>query len=155
MDSRQMLIAFPASPISPARVDPAFEEEALLAKSVGFDVGFASLEIGDLRLKVPEGHGAALYRGWMLLVGDYAKLHEALARRGYQLVNDANAYQHCHHLPEWYDAIGGSKVTPRSIWFPGTSTSFDMASVVDRVRAEYGKVPVILKDYVKSRKHES
>ncbi len=149
-----MLLVFPADPTSPRRVDPAFAEEADLAKSVGFAIGFATLDLGDLQLKIPEGSGPALYRGWMLSIEDYAKLEAAIAHRGYALVNDAKAYRHCHHLPEWYDVIGGAKITPRSIWFPGTATSFEMASVVERVRAEFGASPVILKDYVKSRKHE-
>ncbi len=54
-------------------------------------------------------------------------------------------------LPEWYATVGEER-TPRSIWIPGRS--FDIAEVAARVRASFGDAPVVLKDYVKSRKHE-
>jgi hypothetical protein len=149
-----MLIVFPAHPVTPGRAEPAFEDEVAAARAAGFAVGFASLEIhfgGDLHLRVPKGEGAAVYRGWILRVEDYARLESALAARGYALVTTAAAYQHCHFLPEWYEALGGEK-TPRSIWFPGRA--FDMAAVKQRLRTEFGEGSVILKDYVKSRKHE-
>jgi len=149
-----MLIVFPAHPATPRQPDPAFEEEVTAARAAGFTVGFASLEIhfaGEVGLRVPAGSGEALYRGWMLRVEDYARLEEALAARGYRLVNTTAAYQHCYLLPEWYAAIGEGN-TPRSIWFPGRI--FDMADVAARVREAFGDAAVVLKDYVKSRKHE-
>jgi hypothetical protein len=148
-----MLIVFPAHPVTPKRADPAFEVEADAARAAGFAVGFASLEIhfgGAVCLRVPNGSGDALYRGWMLRVEDYARLEHALAERGYHLVNTTATYKHCYLLPEWYGAVGDR--TPRSIWIPGRS--FDIADVASLVRASFGDAPVVLKDYVKSRKHE-
>lgn len=124
------------------------------ARAAGFVVGFASLESdsgGELHLRVPAGGGRALYRGWILRVEDYARLESGLAERGYALVTTAAAYRHCYFLPAWYEALGGA-MTPRSIWFPGQS--FDLAGVKQRLRAEFGEGAVVLKDYVKSRKHE-
>lgn len=149
-----MLIVFPAHPVTPKRAYSAFEVEADAARAAGFAVGFASLEIhfgGELGLRVPNGSGDALYRGWMLRVEDYARLEHALAERGYHLVNTTAAYEHCYLLPEWYAAVG-DKRTPRSIWIPGRS--FDLPDVAARVRAAFGDAAVVLKDYVKSRKHE-
>jgi hypothetical protein len=99
---------------------------------------------------LPKGDGPALYRGWIVRIEDYARLEQALSERGYSLLNSAAAYQHCYHLPEWYSAIPDA--TPRSIWFPGTI--FDLAEITERLRLEFGDRPLVLKDYVKSRKHE-
>jgi hypothetical protein len=154
MSERSMLVVFPADPITPARPDPAFEGEVAAARAAGFTVGFASLEShfgGDLHLRVPKGDGPALYRGWIVPVEDYARLEAGLAERGYALVTTTAAYQHCYFLPEWYEALGG-ETTARSIWFPGRT--FDMADVTKRLQGEFGDRSVVLKDYVKSRKHE-
>ena len=57
-------------------------------------------------------------------------------------------YRRCHHLPESYPAIEG--LTPRTVWLAG-----DLG--IDRIMealAPLGDAPVVLKDFVKSRKHE-
>lgn len=92
----------------------------------------------------------AMYRGWMLKPSAYSKLYEALAHKGLHLINDPAAYLHCHHLPESYSVI--EKSTPRSVWLK-IEGKVDM----DRIMAllqPFGSAPLVLKDFVKSRKHE-
>ena len=89
------------------------------------------------------------YRGWMLVLADYRRLYDALHKRGVELVNDPDAYRRGHHFPASYPAIEG--MTPRSAWLPVDRLDIDAA--VDLV-ATFGDRPVIIKDYVKSRKHE-
>ncbi|MFT3764034.1 MAG: ATP-grasp domain-containing protein [Minicystis sp.] len=151
-----MIVLFPSNPLRPSAPDTAFEREAELAAAAGFDVGLVDLEIylgGEVKLrKVPEGAGEILYRGWILDLDAYRRMSDAVAARGGRLVTDPAAYQLCHHLPEWYEAIGGAERTARSIWLPGAT--FDLDEVAASVRAAFGAGPVILKDYIKSRKHE-
>lgn len=150
------LMLFPSSPLHPTAPDSAFEDEARHAASAGFDVGLIDLEVflgGEVRLRrVPGGPGEVIYRGWILDLDAYRRMSEALAARGWRLVTGPEAYQHCYHLPEWYEAIGGAQHTARSIWIPGLT--FDLDAVAARVREAFGSGAVILKDYVKSRKHE-
>ena len=150
------LALFPSNPLHPAEPDSAFETEAHPAASAGFDIGLIDLEVflgGDVKLrKVPQGPGEVLYRGWLLDLDAYARMSDTVAARGRRLVTSTAAYQHCYHLPEWYQAIGGAEHTARSIWIPGTA--FDLDSVAATVGREFGSGAVILKDYVKSRKHE-
>ncbi len=92
----------------------------------------------------------AIYRGWMLKPHTYARLATALAEKGLLLINTPAAYIHCHHLPESYHLIEG--LTPRSTWI---KTGLDVS--IDQVMTAlqpFGDKPVILKDFVKSRKHE-
>ncbi|WP_438042666.1 ATP-grasp domain-containing protein [Sorangium sp. So ce128] len=150
------LVLFPSNPLHPTTPDSAFEEEARHAASAGFDVGFIDLEVflgGDVKLRrVPEGPGEVIYRGWLLGLDAYRCMSEVVAARGRRLITEPAAYQHCYHLPEWYETIGGAEHTARSIWIPGST--FDLEAVVVHVREAFGSGAVILKDYVKSRKHE-
>jgi hypothetical protein len=68
--------------------------------------------------------------------------------QGVVLINDPDQYRHCHHLPESYPVIEGS--TPSSVWLTG-----DLG--IDRIMkalAPFGNAPIVVKDFVKSRKHE-
>ena len=92
----------------------------------------------------------AIYRGWMLRPQIYQRLYTALAEKGLLLINTPAAYTHCHYLPESYHLIAG--FTPRSSWLrTGSTVSIDdvMATL-----QPFGDRPVIVKDFVKSRKHE-
>ena len=92
----------------------------------------------------------SVYRGWMLRPSQYRLLYEALAAKGIRLINDPVAYQHCHYLPESYSVIEG--LTPRSIWMQ-TTGDVSIDAVTELLRP-FGSKPVIVKDFVKSRKHE-
>jgi hypothetical protein len=86
----------------------------------------------------------------MLKPHTYAQLSAALAEKGLSLINTPVAYTHCHYLPESYHQIEG--FTPRSTWIrTGPDVSIDE---VMRVLHVFGDKPVIVKDFVKSRKHE-
>jgi hypothetical protein len=150
------LLLFPSNPLRPTAVDSGFEQDAAAAESAGFEIGFIDLELylgGEPKLRrVPEGPGEVLYRGWILELDAYRRMSDALGARGRRLVTDLAAYQLCYHLPEWYTAVGGEARTPRSIWLPGST--FDVGAVAAEVERAFGANPVIVKDYVKSRKHE-
>ncbi len=92
----------------------------------------------------------AVYRGWMLKPADYQRLELALAERGFRLINNTQAYVQCHHLPNWYPLLESS--TPKSVWMP-VSHGVALSEVMNLLKP-FGTSPVILKDYVKSRKHE-
>jgi hypothetical protein len=92
----------------------------------------------------------AIYRGWMLRPAEYTLLFEHLARKGVQLINSPAAYLHCHYLPEWYPDLAA--YTPRSVWLP-VEAGFSAEAIAGALRT-FGANPVIVKDFVKSRKHE-
>ncbi|HYF61682.1 MAG TPA: ATP-grasp domain-containing protein, partial [Herpetosiphonaceae bacterium] len=80
----------------------------------------------------------------------YGRLYAALLRKGWRLINDPAAYRHCHYLPESLEIIAAH--TPRTIWLPLDGPP-DFAALMNRL-AVFGSAPLILKDYVKSRKHD-
>src|SRR5258707_10641161 len=67
--------------------------------------------------RVPDGGGAAVYRGWMLASGRYAPLADALAVKGTDLRTSAAQYRRAHEVPGWYAAL--APVTPAAAWTAG------------------------------------
>lgn len=92
----------------------------------------------------------AMYRGWMMTPGQYRLLFEALEAKGVRLINDPDAYRHCHFLPESYAVI--ERYTPRSVWIR-TAGPVDFEEIMALLQP-FGGRPVVVKDFVKSRKHE-
>lgn len=153
------LIVYCSDPLDPRQADQAFSAEASAAESLGLDYVLI-----DFEALVNEGDGhaavrrvseqaeprAAIYRGWMLKPIQYAHLYNSLAARGINLINDPAAYRHCHYLPDSYAAIEGH--TPRSVWVK-VAGELPMDSLMVALHP-FGAAPLVVKDFVKSRKHE-
>lgn len=88
----------------------------------------------------------------MLPSGRYALLEAALSVRGVQLTTTAAAYRRAHELPGWYGVM--SAVTSRSAWMPLTPGEPPGEDALAALVAPLGGGPGVVKDYVKSRKHE-
>lgn len=162
-----MRLFFCADPLESRQPDPDYATEVTAAQALGAHCDLISYEAlvndGDAehairRLAPPNSDTApelAVYRGWMLRPPDYAQLYEALLARGLRLINDPAAYTHTHYLPESYPLI--AQATARTVWLslpadvtPETLPMDDIFATL----AIFGDAPVIVKDYVKSRKHE-
>ena len=163
-------ILFPSQLFDPRRVEEDFALQAECARAAGFDTHLLDQELLDagdyegvarsLRRSLVRAADAdaaaseltlALYRGWMLTTTQYTSLHAALFAQGLELINSPVAYAHCHLLPESFDVIRAH--TPHSVWVPMTPGDLRIDEVI-AAAAEFGDAPVIIKDYVKSRKHE-
>lgn len=154
-----MKIVFCAEPFAPTTPDSAYAREVAAARRVGMEPVLIDFEAlvndHDSRAAVRRvPHQAdlqpALYRGWMLRPAQYAALYDALLDRGLALLNDPAAYRAGHCFPESYPQI--ADVTPRSVWLDMTP-DFRIEDVF-ALLAPFGDRPLIVKDYVKSRKHE-
>ena len=154
-----MHILFCADPLMPRTVDQAFAAEAQAADAAGIACDLINYErlvhdqdaAAAVRRIIPATTPElAIYRGWMLRTADYEALYDALMARGLRLINTPNAYRTCHYLPESYLLI--ADVTPATVWLP-----LEACGDFDRIMsalAPFGDRPLIVKDYVKSRKHE-
>ncbi|GAA3477887.1 hypothetical protein GCM10018966_024170 [Streptomyces yanii] len=102
------------------------------------------------------GSGPYWYRGWMIPASRYGELERALTARGCSLVTDASAYRRAHELPGWYEVFAG--LTPRSVWRPvavnGSASGDEAPAGLAALVEPLGAGPGIVKDFVKSRKHE-
>jgi hypothetical protein len=152
-----MLLVLCRDPLEPSVPDRSFKPEVAAIERLGLRyvlVDHDALVRGDdptrVVRRVPEQAEpiTAVYRGWMVTPLQYQRLYGALVAKNIHLINDPDQYRHCHYLPECYPII--ERLTPRSIWLSG---DLGIDRIMDAL-APFGDGPVIIKDFVKSRKHE-
>ncbi|MEV7903342.1 ATP-grasp domain-containing protein [Streptomyces anulatus] len=150
---------FCADPLRPSRPDPQFSGEVAGARATGGRIALLdhdALLAGDATgavARVARDSGPYWYRGWMIPSARYAELEAALGDRGCALLTGAAGYRRAHELPGWYEEFDG--LTPRSVWCaiaPGAPPP--TAEELTGLAAPLGPGPGIVKDFVKSRKHE-
>ena len=156
-------IIFCADPLRPRYPDPAFTDEVVAAEAAGCEYDLIDVEAliddddpGRATRRVWEQPAPALacYRGWMLKPAQYRRLYDALHTRGLRLINDPAAYRQCHYLPEVYPLIVGQ--TPRTVWLAlhGEERITPPIDAIMALLGTFGERPIIVKDFVKSRKYE-
>ncbi|THV26522.1 ATP-grasp domain-containing protein [Glycomyces paridis] len=144
-----LLCADPLAPARSRRADPHFAREAEAAALTAV-IDHDALARGDVEeavRRVPRDLGPAWYRGWMIGSDRYADLERALADRGCRLLTDAARYRRAHELPGWYEVFQGR--TPASVWTAEPSDDW-----LAEAAARLGSAGAVVKDFVKSRKHE-
>ncbi|SEU27927.1 ATP-grasp domain-containing protein [Paenibacillus sp. NFR01] len=154
-----MKILFCSEPFNPKSVDAEYEQEYYCALTLGLDVYLVSLEElleGEpakaiKRVPAFETPELFIYRGWMLKPKDYEALHLALRQKNAMLINSPAQYINGHYFPFSYEAIKAA--TPESIWLGMENLQDGLDPLYEKMNA-FGDRPVIVKDYVKSRKHE-
>ncbi|MBE1877477.1 ATP-grasp domain-containing protein [Myceligenerans pegani] len=156
------LLLVPADPLAPRSPDPHFAREAEAALVLGWRVGAIDHDMllagdaGAAVRRVPsaaaEATMVAWYRGWMIPVEAYERFTAALATRGVQVATNSDAYRQAHELPGWYGQFAGR--TPASAWLPWKAGRTPSRTDVAALTAPLGSGPGVVKDYVKSRKHE-
>ncbi|MEU9081965.1 ATP-grasp domain-containing protein [Streptomyces sp. NPDC048357] len=145
-------------PMNERRADAHFMAEARQLRAAGGTallVDHDALLAGDPEravARVPEGAGAVWYRGWMVPSERYAALDAALRRRGAELVVTPEAYRRAHELPGWYGTFTG--LTPVSGWLPAAPGEVPDPRRLAALAAGLPPGAAVVKDYVKSRKHE-
>lgn len=154
-----MRIIFCSDYWNPLAPDTAYEAEADAAKKLGVARSLINFEAlveehnaaHAVRKVAPtSSEEMAIYRGWMLKPQVYEQLYQALATKGLVLINTPAAYRHCHYLPEAYPVLAGH--TPETAWLR-TGLDVSMDAVMEALQP-FGDRAVIVKDFVKSRKHE-
>ncbi|MVN86495.1 hypothetical protein GO986_06920 [Deinococcus sp. HMF7620] len=152
------MLLFPAEPFSARVPDEAYRAELDAAQALGLNTAlldFEALQGGDLTRAlrwVPAGEGQAIFRGWMMAPDTYAALFDALQGRGWTLLNTPAQYRHTHWLPDSFHHIAPH--SPDTRWIPAANPGALNWAEVDAALAALGPGPVVVKDYVKSRKHE-
>lgn len=135
--------------LNPRSVDEDYEEE-FQAAGVDHSCAFFSYEdfmAGKLSLFGEKIRGLTIYRGWMLKPDEYRNLYNRLEERGILLINTPEEYERYHLLPGWYSDFENE--TPTSVWTTGNQVD-DILCAAKRLDGD----SYIVKDYVKSRKHE-
>ncbi|MEW4371713.1 ATP-grasp domain-containing protein [Paenibacillus kandeliae] len=151
-----MYIVFCSNPFYPKQVDDEYKSEFEACKQYGFTTLLFSLEelIETQKIKVyPSIHTesqAAMYRGWMLTVEEYTLLYKKLKEKNINLLTSPSEYANVHYFPNVYSQI--EKYTPLTTW-TSREHMHDENHILNQA-AVFGDSAIIVKDYVKSRKHE-
>ncbi|MFD7259813.1 ATP-grasp domain-containing protein [Streptomyces sp. NPDC059874] len=151
-------VLYCADPLGGRRVDAHFAAEARTLRAAGAAVALVdhdALLAGDAERAVagvPAGTGGVRYRGWMIPAARYAELDEALRRRGAALLVAPEAYRRAHELPGWYETF--ADLTPVSAWLPTAPGEVPDPERLGALAAGLPPGAAVVKDYVKSRKHE-
>ena len=135
-------------PLYQNKVDEDYSEEFDIC-STAFPCTLFSYEdlvAGKLSLYGSSLEGIAIYRGWMMKPELYALFYEKLKEHNIILINTPEEYKRYHLLPCWYGDF--AEETAKSAWTtePKIHEAFDLLKQFED--------SVIIKDYVKSRKHE-
>lgn len=147
-DLQDINFLFCNHPLYQRRVDEDYDEEY---QAAGLDhacalFSYEDMQMGKLSLYGEEISGLTVYRGWMMTPEMYKEFYEALEQRGIFLINTPEEYNRYHLLPGWYEDFENE--TAKSVW----STTDKIEDAVALTRGLDGAF--IVKDYVKSRKHE-
>ena len=136
-------------PLYQRKPDEDYEAEYIAAQENGNNVvlfSYEDLEQGKLSLYGADISGLTIYRGWMMKPDMYQQFYKLCKEKDIILINDPARYEECHLLPRWYDKIYPN--TAKSVWTEGADTTKAISMLSDF------NTDVIVKDYVKSRKHE-
>ena len=156
---QQHYILFCESPFQENKVDEDFEDQFISAKENGFKTllfNFEDLTSGDRfsiatkRIKQNEELVNVIYRGWMLTPKQYSILYNDLFSKNFKLINTVEEYQNCHYLPDSLKFIKNR--TPKTV-FEKFENEKSIDNLIEKSKI-FGQNPVILKDYVKSEKHD-
>ncbi|MCX5379983.1 ATP-grasp domain-containing protein [Streptomyces sp. NBC_00091] len=151
-------VLYCSDPLNERRADAHFAAEARQLRAAGGSVALIdhdALLAGDAEravARVPAGAGALWYRGWMIPAERYADLDAALRGRGARTAVSPEDYRLAHELPGWYETFAA--LTPASRWLPVAARERPDADRLAALAAALPAGPGIVKDYVKSRKHE-
>ena len=156
--TEQLYILFCESPLQKNQVDEDYNDEFIAARENGFKTllfNFEDLISADRsseatsRITTNDKLVKVIYRGWMLTPKQYSLLYSNLLIKNYILINTVDEYQNCHYLPNSLKYIESR--TPKTVF-----EKFNYENSVDKLIAKskiFGGRSVIVKDYVKSEKH--
>lgn len=154
-----MRFLFCADPWNKTIPDTVYQAEVEAARLQGLTCSLIDFETlidgGDStravrRVEPSSEQVVAIYRGWMLKPEIYERLYMALVKKNIYLINSPTAYRHCHYLPGSYHII--KEMTPLSIWLHTVPHTLPVDLHVHL--QIFGDKPVLVKDFVKSQKHE-
>ncbi|MDQ8733976.1 ATP-grasp domain-containing protein [Paenibacillus sp. LHD-38] len=154
-----MRVLFCSDVFNDRQVDAGYEAEYEKAKELGIKVELLSLEqlldgngLKSIKpIQAADEPETAIYKGWMMKPESYESLYNTLKQKNLLLINSPLEYINGHYFPSSYEVI--KDATPFSCWVDIDSLAAGYDGVHEILRI-FGKKPMSIKDYVKSRKHE-
>lgn len=143
-DLKDINFIFCNHPLYQRKVDKDYKEARVHHSCTLFS--YEDLERGKLSLFGEDISGLTIYRGWMMKPEMYSNFYTLLEQRDIYLINTSEEYERYHTLPRWYDDFADE--TAPSVW----ETEGNIENALLKAKQLNGSY--IVKDYVKSKKHE-
>lgn len=150
----KVVFLFCSNPLDSRTTDEEFLVEYNHVKSLGFDAylfNYDLLQENNPKLLRNILHQdepvTAIYRGWMLKPVFYGILYGYLRDKNYKLINTPEQYTTCHYLPHSLRYI--KDYTPTTVVFDDGNFEKN----IPLLGAAFKNTPIIVKDWVKSCKH--
>lgn len=145
-----MNILFPASLNSSREVSEFWQKEAAAAEAIGFEISIISESHFGSPISIYNHKSPYLYRGWILKPQDYAEMDGLVNSK---LQNSFENYMWSYNFPEWYGVL--ADFTPSSLIIPADEIrNSGLVLLAEQIANMLGDKSVMIKDYLKSRKHE-
>ncbi len=144
-------IIFPSSPLSKKSIAPFWEKEARAAEAAGFAISLASDPNlpGPLSLTNKTGE-SYLYRGWIVKPPYYQELCQVADQ---PMLTSYENYLYAYEFPRWYCSFDYE--TPKSFVYTAPEIQkLGLSEIAEQVSKQVGSQPLLIKDWLKSRKHE-
>lgn len=145
-------ILFPVSPLTAGSVDEAFQTEHDVLVEAGFPVAFVDVDLltsfGETKFSRLFTADRFVYRGWMLTPADYKTMFDALVARGKTLITTPENFTAAHQITGWVDVF--ENLTPATQILGLNPSDEEIFAAGENLESE----AFIVKDFVKSRKHE-
>jgi len=145
---------FPSDMLNDRSCDEAFVAEKSLLRwsdivSTSLVDHHALTSYGEAVFRtLPSEQSNAVYRGWMMTAEAYELFYTSLASKNINLVTNPENYRAAHYLNGWINIFDG--LTPKSMILDKSATPADIKFAATFLDSE----SFIVKDFVKSRKHE-
>ncbi len=145
-------IIFPAKPGTNFTIDSFWEKEYYAAKSANFNISLLSgTHFGSvLEVRGNNQIEKSLYRGWIVKPETYKEMDSCL---NLNLLNSYDDYIWSYEFPKWYKDLEGE--TPNSFTYIADDiVNLGLESLAKIISLRVGSKSIIIKDWLKSRKHE-
>jgi ATP-grasp domain, R2K clade family 3 len=145
-------IIFPAYPGASRQLNPYFQKEAEAAKAAGFGISLVSDEATPGALTITNRSADTyIYRGWIVSPSYYQEMCQAAEQ---PLLVSYQDYMSSYNFPNWY-AKFDTQDTPETLIIDAAQiVEQGIENVAQQVKQHFGSQPLVMKDYLKSLKHE-
>lgn len=130
-------------------IDQFWEAEAAIAQNL-FDISkLAGTHFAEPIKIINQDADRFLYRGWILRPQSYKEISDL----NFKLYNSYDDYLWSFEFPRWYEFLQDD--TPKSFIILGDEIADSgIADVAKKISSHFGSSPIMIKDFLKSRKHE-
>lgn len=145
-----MNIIFPSNLEFHKQIDDFYVKESTAAQAAGFEISTLSESHFGTPLSIYNKKSPSLYRGWIIK----PQIYQEMCNLGVELLNNYDNYMWSYNFPSWYSSLS-NKETPNSFVFSAEEIQeMGLKKIAESVSKHINCKSLIIKDYLKSRKHE-